>query len=73
MGTPDNVDSDLTSAVWRKASYSNGYGGDCVEVADLDGGYRAVRDSKNPAGPTLTCTAAHWAAFTAGIRANQLG
>ncbi|MFD7442320.1 DUF397 domain-containing protein [Streptomyces sp. NPDC059909] len=24
----------MSSAVWRKSSYSNGSGGDCVEVAD---------------------------------------
>ncbi len=72
MSTPDNHDSDLARAVWRKASYSNGNGGDCVEVADLDGGHRAVRDSKNPTGPALTFTAAEWAAFTASVRAAEL-
>ncbi|MGH3795916.1 MAG: DUF397 domain-containing protein [Pseudonocardiaceae bacterium] len=54
--------------VWRKASYSNGNGGCCVEVADLDGGYRAIRDSKDPAGPVLIFTPDEWTAFTAGIR-----
>jgi len=58
---------DLAGAVWRKVSYSNGNGGNCVEVADLDGG-RAVRDSKNPTGPALTFTATEWAAFTTGVR-----
>jgi len=71
MSTQDNYDSDLAGAVWRKASYSNGYGGDCVEVADLDGDARAVRDSKDPAGPALTFTAAEWATFTTGVRAGQ--
>ena len=28
-----NVDPD--GATWRKSSYSNGTGGNCVEVADL--------------------------------------
>ncbi|MEU2956203.1 DUF397 domain-containing protein [Streptomyces xanthochromogenes] len=27
-------DVDLTAASWRKSSYSNGTGGDCVEVAE---------------------------------------
>ncbi len=62
---------NLTGAQWRKSSYSNGNGGDCVEVADLDGGGRAVRDSKNRSGPTLIFTAAEWAAFTAGVRAGE--
>ncbi|MGH3978183.1 MAG: DUF397 domain-containing protein [Pseudonocardiaceae bacterium] len=59
---------DLTGAIWRKSSRSNGQGGNCVEVADLDGGHRAVRDSKNPTGPALIFTPTGWAAFTAGVR-----
>ncbi|MGH3909142.1 MAG: DUF397 domain-containing protein [Pseudonocardiaceae bacterium] len=43
---------DLPLAVWRKSSRSGG-GGECVEVARLADGARAVRDSKNPTGPTL--------------------
>lgn len=52
---------------WRKSSYS-GTSGNCVEVAELDGGGRAVRHSKDPAGPTLTFTAHEWAAFVAGVQ-----
>lgn len=36
---------DLSHAVWRKASYSGGEGGNCVELAYTAG----IRDSKNPA------------------------
>jgi hypothetical protein len=54
--------------VWRKSRYSSGQGGNCVEVAQLDDGGRAVRDSKNPDGPVLRFTPAEWAAFTAGVR-----
>ncbi|REE97847.1 DUF397 domain-containing protein [Thermomonospora umbrina] len=32
---------------WRKSTRSNTSGGQCVEVADLDGNI-GVRDSKNP-------------------------
>jgi uncharacterized protein DUF397 len=73
MNTHENDHSDPTGAVWRKASYSNGNGGDCVEVADLHCGHHAVRDSKDPAGLALTCTAAHWGAFIAGIRTGEFG
>jgi hypothetical protein len=59
--------NDLTRAAWRKSSFS-GSGNACVEVADLPGGARAVRDSKNPGGGHLTFTATEWAAFTAGVR-----
>lgn len=66
-------DTDLSRAVWRKSSYSNGNGGACVEVADLGDGHRAVRDSKDPSGPVLRFTPAEWAAFTAGVRDGEFG
>ncbi|MEK8143401.1 DUF397 domain-containing protein [Streptomyces sp. M10(2022)] len=36
---------------WQKSSYSNGAGGECVEVAGLCGSI-GVRDSKQARGPT---------------------
>lgn len=58
---------DLTSAVWRKASYSAN-AGNCVEVAANLPGVVAVRDSKDPAGPALIFTAAQWREFTTALR-----
>jgi hypothetical protein len=52
---------------WCKSSYTK-YGIACVEVADLDGEYRAVRDSKDPAGPMLRFIPVQWSAFVAGVR-----
>jgi hypothetical protein len=53
----------LAEATWRKASRSNGNGGNnCVEVAFLDTGV-AVRDSKDRSGPALLFTQAEWTAF----------
>ncbi|MFE0879272.1 DUF397 domain-containing protein [Streptomyces smyrnaeus] len=50
---------------WRKSSYSGDEGGACLEVATCPDAQVHIRDSKNPAGPTLTLTPAAWAQFTA--------
>ena len=55
---------------WHKSSYSSGQGGACVEVAEINKS-RAVRDSNDPTGPTLTFTATDWSAFTAAVRAGE--
>lgn len=56
---------------WTKSSYS-GTNGDCLEVAQLPSESRAVRDSKVLYGPVLGFSAAHWAKFTAGVKAGQI-
>ncbi|MFD8286118.1 DUF397 domain-containing protein [Streptomyces solisilvae] len=60
---------DLSVAAWRKSSYSNGDGGDCVEVADNLPGVVPVRDSKNPDGPAIPFPTQSWAAFIASLKA----
>jgi hypothetical protein len=52
---------------WRKSSYSSAQG-QCVEVAAMPDGGRAVRDSKDPDGPVLRFTADEWKRFADGIR-----
>jgi hypothetical protein len=59
MITPDAA--TVTSAMWRKSSYSGG-GNQCVEVASV-GAAVAVRDSKNPQGGHLAFGARDWRAF----------
>ncbi|MFI1254762.1 DUF397 domain-containing protein [Streptomyces netropsis] len=59
--------ADLSTATWRKSSYSNGQGGDCVEVADDISGVVPVRDSKNPHGPALAIPVRAWASFIAAL------
>lgn len=57
--------------VWRKAKASNSQG-NCVEVADLPNGYRAVRDSKlGDKSPTLIFRPAEWDAFILGAKAGE--
>ncbi|OMI89729.1 DUF397 domain-containing protein [Streptomyces sp. M1013] len=54
----------LGRLAWRKSSYSGDQGGDCVEIAEVtDHATVAVRDSKTPAGPTLTLAPAAFSAF----------
>lgn len=62
---------DLSAATWRKASASGGEG-NCVEVTDLPGGAKAVRDSKRPDLEPMRYTAAEWSAFREGVIAGEL-
>jgi hypothetical protein len=53
---------------WRKSSYSDANGGQCVEARDDELGAVMVRDTTDRAGATLTFGAGAWAAFTAALR-----
>jgi hypothetical protein len=56
---------------WRKSSYSNNGGGDCVEAAHVPGRV-LVRDTKdNGTGPVLRVTLTDWGHFTSAIRADS--
>ncbi|MFD8299057.1 DUF397 domain-containing protein [Streptomyces bauhiniae] len=54
---------DLTNAHWYKSSYSNGEGGNCVEVAANFPGAVPVRDSKVADGAVVIVGASAWAHF----------
>lgn len=58
---------DTTVAAWRKSRFCNGSSA-CVEVASLNDGNIALRDSKQEDGPVLVFTPSEWDAFTAGVR-----
>ncbi|MGH3803124.1 MAG: DUF397 domain-containing protein, partial [Pseudonocardiaceae bacterium] len=60
----------LADATYQKSTHSTSTG-NCVEVAALPGGHRAIRDSKHPTGPALTFTAAEWIVFTVGLSADE--
>ena len=51
---------------WRKSSYSDGNGGQCVEVGRDQA--VLVRDTADRDGTTLTVPAGAWKAFTASLR-----
>ncbi|HET6212103.1 MAG TPA: DUF397 domain-containing protein [Micromonosporaceae bacterium] len=59
---------DLSRAQWRKSTRSGPNCDNCVEVAFVDGGAIAVRDSKRPDGPALIFTPAEWDAFVGGVK-----
>ena len=59
---------DLSTAVWRKSSYSDGGANNCVEVSDGHPGIVPVRDSKSPSAGPLLFSAASWSVFTEGVK-----
>ncbi|MCX4696474.1 DUF397 domain-containing protein [Streptomyces sp. NBC_01408] len=59
---------DMAIVSWRKSTYSDGGGGDCLEVADQIPGAVPVRDSKDLAGPVILVGNAAWNAFVQHVR-----
>jgi hypothetical protein len=64
--------ANSTTVNWRTSSYSGGTG-DCVEIAAHTtpdhSQVTAIRDSKNPDGPTLAFQPDEWTAFTLKVKA----
>ena len=52
---------------WRKSSYSDGNGGNCVETASGNGVIQ-VRDTTDRDGIMLSVTAAAWQQFTGELK-----
>lgn len=57
---------------WRKSSYSNGQGAECVEVSDRYPTVVPIRDSKNPHGPAVIVGSDAWSAFVTRVKAGGL-
>ena len=62
---------DISGAVWRKSSRSEVDMNECVEVAFLDDGAVALRDSTSRNRPQLRFTSGEWLAFTAGVHSGE--
>jgi hypothetical protein len=60
----------VSDTAWRKSSYSGPHG-NCVELAVVPTGDVAVRNSRHPAGPALTFTAAELDAFLRGVKGGE--
>ncbi|AWL33568.1 DUF397 domain-containing protein [Streptomyces albidoflavus] len=58
LASPDGV-----AGPWRKSSYSNTQGGDCVEVRDDLPGLVPIRDSKDPGRGTVRVSDRAWRVF----------
>ncbi|HUC27842.1 MAG TPA: DUF397 domain-containing protein [Streptosporangiaceae bacterium] len=56
---------------WRKSTYSDGNGGECVETAS-DAGMILIRDTTDRDGVTLAIPAGAWRAFAALLRADAV-
>jgi hypothetical protein len=54
-------------------STHSGAQSNCVEVAPLATGGRAVRDSKDQSGPVLSFPPAAWSAFVRDVRGRAFG
>jgi len=59
--------SQIGRAVWQKSHLSNP-SGNCVEMARLQDGVIAIRNSRHPDGPALIYTRAEIDAFIRGIK-----
>ncbi|MDG9722220.1 DUF397 domain-containing protein [Streptomyces sp. DH41] len=53
---------------WRKSSYSNVDGGNCLEVADGVPAAVPVRDSKDAEGPVLMIPRLAWTQFVGSFK-----
>ncbi|MFC5668257.1 Scr1 family TA system antitoxin-like transcriptional regulator [Kitasatospora misakiensis] len=74
--TTPHLTVDWRHPAWKTSSYSQGNGGECIEVAPGAAaveGVVPVRDSKDRSGPELAFSATGWSAFVAGIRAGDFG
>lgn len=65
------MNDNVAGLDFRKSSFSNGQGGNCVEVARTADGGRAVRHSKNPDGGVIFYTPGEWEAFVQGVKAGE--
>lgn len=61
---------ELSTAAWRTSSFSNGIGS-CVEVALLDDGRSAVRNSNHPGAGVVLFTRAELDAWVKGVKAGE--
>ncbi|MEU5767956.1 DUF397 domain-containing protein [Streptomyces asoensis] len=62
---------ELSGVSWRKSSYSNSDGGNCLEVADGVTPLVPVRDSKDPGRGVLVFGPRAWGHFVRAYRSTS--
>lgn len=71
MGTdsrsPDESGRAMDALNWRKASYSAGNGGGCVETASTPSAVH-IRDTQDRTGPVLRFTPSAWRQFADRVK-----
>jgi len=63
--------AQLQGARWQKSSFSGNGNNNCVEMAPLPTGEIAMRNSRDPNGPTLIYTRAEVEALIRGARSGD--
>ena len=63
--------AELQGARWQKSSFSGNGNNNCVEMAPLPTGEIAMRNSRDPNGPTLIYTRAEVEALIRGARSGD--
>lgn len=73
MKKPTHMAPKLTAAgaVWRKSTYSDGAGNNCIEAATFPS-MVGVRDSKFPEGAALVFPRSSWSAFVSAAGNGEL-
>lgn len=64
------IQAATPALTWRKSSFC-GSAANCVEVASLPDGGIAMRDSKDPEGPTLVFEREQWTGFLRSALAGE--
>ncbi len=63
--------ADFTAAAWRTSSFSTGNSGNCVEVAALEDGRIAVRNSNHREVGVVLFTRPEMDAWIKGVKAGE--
>jgi hypothetical protein len=66
-----DLNDELKTATWRKATKSGSNQGNCLEVAPLSEGRVALRDTEAPHQPPYVVSAGVWDAFIDGAKKGE--